>query len=133
MKILLANPRGFCAGVNMAIESLDRALQLFGTPLYVFHEIVHNRYVVEGLEAKGAVFVEEIDGVPDGAPVVFSRGWLAAQGVPNRGRANARCVSPRARMWLPLVARVTGSIAGAACGLSAAASAPHWVKLRALQ
>ena len=57
MKIILANPRGFCAGVNMAIESLERALELYGTPLYVYHEIVHNRPVVERFRARGVVFV----------------------------------------------------------------------------
>ncbi|MBM4096011.1 MAG: 4-hydroxy-3-methylbut-2-enyl diphosphate reductase [Planctomycetes bacterium] len=72
MKIILANPRGFCAGVNMAIESLERALQLFGTPLYVYHEIVHNRPVVERFSAKGVEFVDSIDEVPRGATVLYS-------------------------------------------------------------
>src|SRR6266852_1170796 len=61
VKIILANPRGFCAGVNMAIESLERALQLFGTPLYVYHEIVHNRPVVERFKKRGVIFVDSID------------------------------------------------------------------------
>ena len=69
MKIILANPRGFCAGVNMAIESLEKALELFGTPLYVYHEIVHNRPVVERFRAQGVVFVESIDEIPHGATV----------------------------------------------------------------
>ena len=73
MKIILANPRGFCAGVNMAIESLERALQLFGTPLYVYHEIVHNRHVVERLRAKGAHFVDEIDEIPSGSVTIWRR------------------------------------------------------------
>ena len=72
MKILLAAPRGFCAGVNMAIESLDLAIQAFGTPIYVFHEIVHNKYVVETFRAKGAVFVDELSEVPTGATLLFS-------------------------------------------------------------
>jgi 4-hydroxy-3-methylbut-2-enyl diphosphate reductase len=72
MKILLAAPRGFCAGVNMAIEALDRAIEIFGTPLYVFHEIVHNRHVVERFRAKGAVFVGDLSEVPPGANLMYS-------------------------------------------------------------
>lgn len=72
MKIILAAPRGFCAGVNMAIESLDLAIQAFGTPIYVFHEIVHNKYVVETFRAKGAVFVDDLTEVPTGATLLFS-------------------------------------------------------------
>ena len=72
MKILLAAPRGFCAGVNMAVEALDRALALLGTPLYVFHEIVHNRHVVERFRAKGVVFVEDLAEVPLGANLMYS-------------------------------------------------------------
>ncbi len=70
--ILLANPRGFCAGVDRAISIVDRALQLFGPPVYVRHEVVHNRYVVESLRERGAVFVEELSDVPDEAIVIFS-------------------------------------------------------------
>jgi 4-hydroxy-3-methylbut-2-en-1-yl diphosphate reductase len=72
MKILLANPRGFCAGVDRAIDIVERALKLFGAPIYVRHEVVHNRYVVDRLRSLGAVFVEELDEVPDGATVIFS-------------------------------------------------------------
>lgn len=72
MKILLANPRGFCAGVDRAIDIVERALELFGAPIYVRHEVVHNRFVVDGLKQKGAVFVEELHEVPDGATVIFS-------------------------------------------------------------
>ena len=72
MEILLANPRGFCAGVDRAIEIGERALELFGAPIYVRHEVVHNRYVVEDLKKKGAVFVEELDQVPDDQHVIFS-------------------------------------------------------------
>jgi 4-hydroxy-3-methylbut-2-enyl diphosphate reductase len=72
MEILLANPRGFCAGVERAIEIVERALEIHGAPIYVRHEVVHNRFVVEDLRAKGAVFVEELDEVPDGATVIFS-------------------------------------------------------------
>ena len=72
MKILLANPRGFCAGVDRAIDIVERALELFDAPIYVRHEVVHNRFVVDDLKNKGAVFVEELDEVPDGATVIFS-------------------------------------------------------------
>jgi 4-hydroxy-3-methylbut-2-enyl diphosphate reductase len=72
MKILLANPRGFCAGVDRAIEIVERALEVLGAPIYVRHEVVHNRFVVENLRAKGAVFVEEVDEVPTGATCIFS-------------------------------------------------------------
>lgn len=72
MKILLANPRGFCAGVNMAIECVDRVLELKGAPIYVFHEIVHNRHVVEDFESRGVTFVDDISEVPDGGVVVYS-------------------------------------------------------------
>jgi 4-hydroxy-3-methylbut-2-enyl diphosphate reductase len=72
MKILLAAPRGFCAGVNMAIESLDLAICAFGTPIYVYHEIVHNKYVVDTFRAKGAVFVDSLEDVPPGATLLFS-------------------------------------------------------------
>ena len=77
MKIILANPRGFCAGVNMAIESLERALSLFGTPLYVYHEIVHNRPVVERFKKRGVVFVDSIDDVPAGGHVLYSAHGVA--------------------------------------------------------
>ncbi len=77
MRILLANPRGFCAGVDRAIDIVERALDLFGAPIYVRHEVVHNRYVVDRLREAGAIFVDELDDIPDGATVVFS-----AHGVP---------------------------------------------------
>lgn len=72
MKILLANPRGFCAGVNMAIDSLDRALDMFGAPLYVYHEIVHNRHVVDRFRNRGVVFVDSIDEIPADSVVLYS-------------------------------------------------------------
>jgi len=72
MDILLANPRGFCAGVDRAIHIVERALEMFGAPVYVRHEVVHNKYVVDGLRAKGVVFVDELDEVPDNNLVIFS-------------------------------------------------------------
>jgi len=72
MKILLANPRGFCAGVDRAIDIVERALGLFGAPIYVRHEVVHNRFVVDDLKNKGAIFVDELNEVPDGSTVIFS-------------------------------------------------------------
>ncbi len=72
MQILLANPRGFCAGVDRAIEIVERALERLPAPIYVRHEVVHNRFVVDGLRQKGAIFIEEVDEVPEGATVIFS-------------------------------------------------------------
>lgn len=102
LRLLIAAPRGFCAGVDRAIEIVERALQRYGAPVYVRHEIVHNRFVVDGLKAKGAIFVEELDQVPDGAPVVFS-----AHGVPKVVPQDA---TARGLDWLdatcPLVSKV---------------------------
>ncbi|MBA4046038.1 MAG: 4-hydroxy-3-methylbut-2-enyl diphosphate reductase, partial [Erythrobacter sp.] len=85
LNLLIAAPRGFCAGVDRAIEIVEKALERYGAPVYVRHEIVHNKYVVEGLKAKGAIFVKELDEVPDDAPVVFS-----AHGVPKVVPAEAK-------------------------------------------
>lgn len=102
LKVLVAAPRGFCAGVDRAIMIVERAIERFGAPVYVRHEIVHNRFVVDALKAKGAVFVEELDEVPDGVPVVFS-----AHGVPKVVPAAAEA---RGLNWLdatcPLVSKV---------------------------
>ncbi len=84
LTILLASPRGFCAGVDRAIQIVERAIERYGRPVYVRHEIVHNRFVVENLETKGAIFVDELDEVPDDRPVVFS-----AHGVPKSVPAEA--------------------------------------------
>src|SRR5947209_13651978 len=102
MEVFLASPRGFCAGVERAIRIVERALELYGAPVYVRHEIVHNRHVVEELEKKGAVFVEELAEVPDGVPVIFS-----AHGVPKSVPAEAE---ERGLLYLdatcPLVSKV---------------------------
>jgi len=89
LKVLLCSPRGFCAGVVRAIDSVEQALKCYGPPVYVRHEIVHNRYVVEGLKAKGAVFVEELDEIPDTkAPVIFSAHGVAKSVPEAAGRRN---------------------------------------------
>lgn len=102
LTLLIAAPRGFCAGVDRAILIVERALERYGAPVYVRHEIVHNRFVVDSLRAKGAIFVEELDEVPDGMPVVFS-----AHGVPKIIPATA---DARGLDWLdatcPLVSKV---------------------------
>ena len=85
MEIILANPRGFCAGVDRAIEIVERAIEEFGAPIYVRHEVVHNRYVVDGLRERGAVFVEELSEVPENSTVIFS-----AHGVSKHIQAEAR-------------------------------------------
>lgn len=102
MKILLANPHGFCAGVVMAVKSVERALELFGAPLYVFHEIVHNRHVVEGFRKRGVVFVDSVEEVPHGATLLYS-----AHGVAPAVRATAQRRQLRAiDATCPLVAKV---------------------------
>ena len=102
LRLLIAAPRGFCAGVDRAIEIVERALERYGAPVYVRHEIVHNKFVVDGLRAKGAVFVDELDQVPDDAPVIFS-----AHGVP---KAVPAAATARGLEWLdatcPLVSKV---------------------------
>jgi len=85
MKLVLANPRGFCAGVDRAIEIVERALELFGSPIYVRHEVVHNRYVVDGLREKGAIFIEELADVPDDSTLIFS-----AHGVSKKVQAEGK-------------------------------------------
>lgn len=85
MKLVLANPRGFCAGVDRAIEIVERAIELFGAPIYVRHEVVHNRYVVDGLRDKGAIFIEELSEVPDDSTLIFS-----AHGVSKKVKAEGK-------------------------------------------
>jgi 4-hydroxy-3-methylbut-2-enyl diphosphate reductase len=85
MKVLLSQPRGFCAGVVRAIEIVERALEKYGPPVYVRHEIVHNKFVVDGLKAKGAIFVEELSEVPPGAVTIFSAHGVAKSVVDEAG------------------------------------------------
>ncbi|HEX4198718.1 MAG TPA: 4-hydroxy-3-methylbut-2-enyl diphosphate reductase, partial [Caulobacteraceae bacterium] len=102
MRVVLAQPRGFCAGVVRAIDIVDRALEKFGAPVYVRHEIVHNQHVVNGLKAKGAVFVDELDEVPAGAVTVFS-----AHGVPRAVVEDAKARHlPVLDATCPLVSKV---------------------------
>ena len=108
--ILLAAPRGFCAGVDRAIKIVELALQKFGSPVYVRHEIVHNRHVVDSLKAKGAIFVEELDEIPEtDAPVIFSAHGVP-RAVPGR-RQGAQPVLPRRH----LSPRLQGACRGAPC------------------
>jgi 4-hydroxy-3-methylbut-2-enyl diphosphate reductase IspH len=100
LTILLASPRGFCAGVDRAIQIVERAIERYGRPVYVRHEIVHNRYVVENLEAKGAVFVDELDEVPNDRPVVFSAQAYPSPFRPRLPSATCSTSTPPAR-WSP--------------------------------
>ena len=107
MEIVLANPRGFCAGVDRAIEIVERALDIFGPPIYVRHEVVHNRTVVDGLAARGAVFVDEIEQIPDDSIVIFS-----AHGVSKEVRAEAESRGLRVfDATCPLVTKVHMEVA----------------------
>jgi 4-hydroxy-3-methylbut-2-enyl diphosphate reductase len=102
MRIILANPRGFCAGVNMAIESLEKALALFGAPIYVYHEIVHNRPIVERFRARGVVFVDDITEVPTGGTVLYSAHGVAPTIREQSRRRNLRAIDATC----PLVTKV---------------------------
>lgn len=110
MQILLANPRGFCAGVDRAISIVERALEMYGAPIYVRHEVVHNRYVVSSLRERGAIFIEEIAEVPDGAILIFS-----AHGVSQavRAEAKARNLTMLFDATCPLVTKVHMEVARA--------------------
>jgi 4-hydroxy-3-methylbut-2-en-1-yl diphosphate reductase len=102
MKIILANPRGFCAGVNMAIDALETALQHFGTPLYVYHEIVHNRPIVERFTKRGVVFVNDISEVPNGQTVLFSAHGVSPEIRKQSAERNLRAIDATC----PLVTKV---------------------------
>lgn len=110
MQILLANPRGFCAGVDRAISIVERALEMYGAPIYVRHEVVHNRYVVNSLRERGAIFIEEISEVPDGSILIFS-----AHGVSQavRAEAKARQLTMLYDATCPLVTKVHMEVARA--------------------
>jgi 4-hydroxy-3-methylbut-2-enyl diphosphate reductase len=108
LRLLVAAPRGFCAGVDRAIEIVERAIEIYGAPVYVRHEIVHNRFVVDQLKARGAVFVEDLCEVPDGATVIFS-----AHGVP---KSVPEAADARKLEWLdatcPLVSKAIARPSG---------------------
>ena len=109
MEILLANPRGFCAGVDRAITIVENALVLFGKPIYVRHEVVHNRYVVDDLKSRGAIFVEELEEVPEDSVVIFS-----AHGVSQSVRKEAAARSLKVfDATCPLVTKVHMEVARA--------------------
>lgn len=102
MKIILANPRGFCAGVNMAIESLELTLDLFGPPVYVYHEIVHNKHVVDRFRDRGAVFIEDLDDAPEGSALLYSAHGVAPQVREHARRRRLRAIDATC----PLVTKV---------------------------
>jgi 4-hydroxy-3-methylbut-2-enyl diphosphate reductase len=118
LELLIAAPRGFCAGVDRAIRIVELAIEKYGAPVYVRHEIVHNKYVVDTLKSKGAIFVEELDQVPDDVPVVFS-----AHGVPKAVPAKAEERGLLSRRHLP--ARLQGPSPGRAAGQRRAAHPVH--------
>ena len=109
MQILLANPRGFCAGVDRAISIVERALEMYGAPIYVRHEVVHNRYVVSSLRERGAIFIEEISEVPDNAILIFSARRFPAV----RAEAKARSLTMLFDATCPLVTKVHMEVARA--------------------
>jgi len=106
LKIFLANPRGFCAGVDRAIEIVDLSLKTYGAPIYVRHEIVHSRHVVESLRGKGAIFVEELNAVPDGAIVIFSAHGVAKEVWEESTRRNLKVIDATC----PLVIKVHNEV-----------------------
>ena len=111
-EILLANPRGFCAGVERAIEIVERALQRFGAPIYVRHEVVHNKFVVDDLRNKGAIFVEELDEVPAGNTVIFSAHGvsLAVREEAEKRGPKRMTVAPMTHSATPIQSELSGRI-----------------------
>ena len=114
LTLYLAAPRGFCAGVDRAIKIVEMALEKWGAPVYVRHEIVHNRYVVDGLKAKGAVFVEELDECPPDRPVIFSAHGVA-KSVPAEAEARNICMSTPPARWSPRSTSKRSGITRTAC------------------
>ena len=102
MRVLLANPRGFCAGVNMAITSLEKAIERFGTPIYVYHEIVHNQHVVNRFRGKGAVFIDSVEEAPEGSTLLFSAHGISPEVRKAAARRNLRAIDATC----PLVTKV---------------------------
>jgi len=98
MQIHLANPRGFCAGVDRAITIVERALEMFEPPIYVRHEVVHNKFVVDGLRERGALFVDELHEVPDDSIVIFFCSWRIASGKKGSGKSRSKGI----RCYLPV-------------------------------
>ena len=137
MEILLANPRGFCAGVDRAIIIVEQALEKFGAPIYVRHEVVHNKFVVDGLKAKGAIFIDDLKDVPAGNTVIFS-----AHGVSKDVRAEAEAMGLRVfDATCPLVTKVHIEVAKMRAADKEIVMIGHkgilklrvlWVKLRAV-
>ena len=94
-KLVLANPRGFCAGADRAVHIVERALEKYGTPIYVRHEIVHNQFVVDGLKKRGVIFVEELSEVPEGSIVIFSAHGVAASVYEEAERRNLKTLDAK--------------------------------------
>src|SRR5438552_583562 len=130
MKVILANPRGFCAGVVMAIDSLDRAIELYGTPIYAYHEIVHNRPVVERFRKKGVIFVDSIDEVPEGATVLYSAHGVAPQIRAASARPKMPSVTPPRTGKKPCAISLPPRMSCLCWAAKTAQTASDWRRLR---